>query len=115
MQSQIVEVLHNARALLSEHWTQGHYARDAKGWPVSPNSVSACSWCMVGAVRKFCNDDTLLVQNTLIQLCTNPVNKHPQDLVVGFNDSSATKLEDVLKRIDDTIQKVTNQNAIPNS
>lgn len=33
-------------------WNQGRMARNAKGYPVDPESPKACSWCAVGAILR---------------------------------------------------------------
>lgn len=48
------EILVDARALLTdpEHWTQGTFARDRRGYPVSAASENAVCWCTYGALTK---------------------------------------------------------------
>ena len=53
MADEAVSLLRRARARIEDpaHWTQGRYARSAKGHEVKPDSESATSWCAIGALR----------------------------------------------------------------
>ena len=35
-----------------EAWTRESEARQADGYPVLPESATACKWCIIGAIRK---------------------------------------------------------------
>jgi hypothetical protein len=49
-----VSALRDARKLLSQPcaWTQGSYARDARGSSIRASEPGACSWCVQGALFK---------------------------------------------------------------
>jgi hypothetical protein len=46
----IQEIREAAAQLLEQGWTQGYYARDAKGEECSPTSDTAVRWCFNGAL-----------------------------------------------------------------
>ena len=52
------EILVAAKALIEKpsNWTQKACARDYNGLEVAPLSSEACSWCILGAVRKVTSD-----------------------------------------------------------
>lgn len=48
--SSVVEFLQVAQMYVAAGWTQGTYARDARGKDVAPGSPDAVCWCAEGAV-----------------------------------------------------------------
>ena len=47
-----IQIVERARALISDerHWCRGHWAQDAKGFDVFPNSATAVRRCALGAL-----------------------------------------------------------------
>jgi hypothetical protein len=79
----MLTTLTKARELISDpaRWTQGEYARDAKGAEVKPGSKYATCWCALGAVRKVTRRDSAAhgVLTALQKHCEGPT-------VTLFND-----------------------------
>lgn len=51
------DILIEARALISDpkRWTQGSWAKNARGWDVFYNDPSAVCFCASSALRRSCN------------------------------------------------------------
>lgn len=54
--------------LLSDptHWTQGAFAKDAKGQDVTFDDPKACCWCTIGALRRCYSSDWLEPMSKLL-------------------------------------------------
>jgi hypothetical protein len=86
MTTQVRELLIAARKLIEqpEHWTKGHYARDARGAPVLPIDSEAVCWCTVGALGRADQerDTNEVYLNTRMVLL-----EHMQPCLSEFNDN----------------------------
>ena len=53
------ELLIKAKAVIADpkHWTQGWYAKDAKGYSTGPAEPNAVCWCSVGALRAVAHEE----------------------------------------------------------
>jgi hypothetical protein len=85
-------VLRGARELISEpkRWTQGEYARNAEHEAVNFLSVSACRWCLVGALAKASGrdpDDHEPVMTRVAQIL-RPWSPNVLVAITSFNDES---------------------------
>ena len=81
-----LEVLEDARYILDkpEHWTQGAFARDLDGSPVSATSCKAVCFCLVGAFIKAGDGaDTGNIYRLTMRVFPNE-----QRLFASLNDSS---------------------------
>lgn len=105
-----------ARSLLSDPtcWTKDCMARNANGKIVAPQNYNAACFCAVGALRSAgvmpSDDDEggplYLLASVLPAPLRNPADpgrRHPFDVVVSFNDASATTYEQVLEMFDKAI------------
>lgn len=107
---EILNVLVKARRLLSnkEKWTQGYFARNAKGKECSPTSSAAVCFCALGAVRKVskCRNypvESYLHKNTkkIVGVDSSVVkinDFHGYDKTIKLFDESIKKLEKELKK-----------------
>ena len=66
----IITTLKNARALITDpdHWTQHTYACTEKNDPVDVTNEHAFSFCIVGALMKYCGCDDKLLSECLEKL-----------------------------------------------
>src|SRR5579862_6816673 len=48
----VAAVLARARTLIEGGWTQGAFARDARGFAVEATECDAVTFCMIGAIEK---------------------------------------------------------------
>ena len=64
--------IERSRAVLKneEHFCCGVYAMDDQHMPVTPDDLTACKWCMVGAVDKVVDDDVWMRCVALVTLNT---------------------------------------------
>lgn len=104
-----VEILQRVRARIAKHWTKGAEARDAEGGSTDPMSAEACSWCMIGAIRRECFLEAGSVRHNLIKL----VGKHwilcqAEDNIISQNDHTMSSLEAVLHYLDARIADAQN-------
>ena len=53
------ELLIKAKAVIADpkHWTQGWYAKTAKGQSTEPSAPRAVCWCSVGALEKVAYEE----------------------------------------------------------
>lgn len=93
-----LEKLVLARAIIEEpeSWTQGSYARDAKGNPTLEDYHDGVCFCMAGACRLAC-------ANTSLLHCALPFGSA---CVPQFNDSPTTTHADVLAVFDRAIDQI---------
>lgn len=79
------EVLIEARKLLEqpEHWTQGVFARNAKGRPVNMTAPDAVCFCISGAIGRASDKDSQRWQAALDFLCEKIRRKN----IANFNDT----------------------------
>ena len=101
------EILTEARTLIEKGWTQGKYARDADGNPISEKDPNACEWCALGAVYAAAGLDldsyiigngNIEVDIALKSLCftiphievDNDTGFYPTTEISEFNDNKET-------------------------
>ena|SRR3990167_1311127 len=104
----LLDDLKAARALLSnsKRWTKGAFAKRTKRsvvW-VSPFSVEATCWCLMGAIRKVTddNDTANVVAIDALEECLPEIYHHFALSV--FNDAQTTKHKDVMALLDCAIE-----------
>lgn len=104
------DVLIKAKQILATpaHWTRGSFARDVRNKPVASQSVQACQFCTIGALRRA----TLELAGPTpagMELASKASGLLQSSLPKGvygvetFNDSLKTTHKDVLKLFDKAI------------
>lgn len=98
--------LRRAQAIIADrdHWCQGTFARDSRGFAVHARSHQAVQWCAVGAAMKSVrsNDDFLRMQQLLNEAAWLAVDKQ---FVAIVNDApTGWPYEDVLAVYDRAIE-----------
>lgn len=91
------EILACAKDLLSDpdRWTKGSMAVDRLGYRVSPNSESACRWCLAGALLR-CDPDyrgtvreaSAVSVNGRVWGALRATSPDPAESPIGNNDAS---------------------------
>lgn len=104
-----IEVLEEAKTLLEKGWTQGEFAKDATGRPVSPSLEGACVFCMVGAVDRASNFDdegSCDVRGKAYAALTHEVlSSSGSRTIVSFNDAAGRTKEEVIGLFERAISK----------
>lgn len=108
-----IDILKAARELLSDpaHWTQGWYAKDARGEDVIYNGGKAVCWCMQGALAYVTCTETQGADwsgaLTALAELTKHVPDGERDLLrhhaIAYNDAVGRKHEEILSWFDKTI------------
>jgi hypothetical protein len=85
-----------------EAWTRFKFARDKNHWNVSTLSPEACSWCLVGALKR-CGQHNIethkILRDKIIELWPHEgiySTLLAQSFLHNWNDNPSTKHEDVL-------------------
>ena len=96
-----VGILRQIKRLLSDRdkWLKNSQAKNDKGRVVEPNSPDACSWCLVGALRKVCGSDFHTYNVVYLALAQ----RTDKALLTSFNDSTDTTYNDIINFINHTI------------
>lgn len=110
------QALLKARGLIEKGWCKEAYARDTEGNPLSPCSMDATQYCVVGAVNRNLQLSNALVREiptTFVESVTwmEPKNLSPylpiaQKLLQLYNDHKDTPKEDILGLFDTTINQL---------
>lgn len=95
--SVVLDDLRAVRSLLSDEkcWTKGNFAQDEHGKYVPLGSEHSCKWCLMGAAMK-------VAPERWTDLC-NALTGNQQ--TTAINDDPRTTHADVLRLIDDAIQR----------
>lgn len=100
----LLEHLKAVRELIGtpEKWTKQVYARDHYGMQCSIQSEEACTYCIVGAIRKICD---YRASNTYNFLKTYSPMKSPQGEgeLICFNDNPCTEHSSMMTILDKAI------------
>ena len=120
--NQTLKDLQAVRELLAqpERWTQMAYARDAAGSQVPETSTTAVCFCLSGAIWRIianCSDSAghsiadssgrwSAVKNALIP---EGAQVSPLRTLTRFNDMEDRSHADILKLLDDTIKRLTDE------
>lgn len=99
------ELLTKAKALIADpkHWTQGWYAKDAKGHSTVPSTPNAVCWCSVGAIDKVAREEnTYSPKLEAAKYLTKVSAECGYSGIPDFNDSSSH--ETVMKAWDKAIK-----------
>lgn len=107
-----LKVLTEARALLSDsaNWVQNTPARNRKGTPTDPTSLTACAWCMMGAIHRAAYDAkeppavALLAARALASVCAASSLLAPT--IVSFNDDRRRTHAEVVAAFDRAIAEL---------
>lgn len=118
-----IEILKGARELLAKPgvWIQDESARDENGHRVDPHDSRACMFCSAGAldhIEKTKSQRTGVVY-TNSSIAAQELDKtihtwyDPEDCedFVMFNDLGTTRLDDVLRMFDTTIERLEKRDA----
>lgn len=97
----VVERLKLGRERIARGWTQGRYARNAKGGSVGPDGLDAVCWCASGAL---CLDGDIGVDARMALRQT--IRAYDAVGIVTWNDDPGRTQADVLKAFDDTIARL---------
>lgn len=86
-----LEILKAARNLISDpaRWTQGEYARDAKGYHALATEECATCWCALGAILKMTKRENDVYRPVVAQLAQHcrAVDTPAPWAVSTFNDT----------------------------
>ncbi len=100
----IKEILLAARTLILQGWCLGTYARDVNGHPVSPQHVTATSFCMMGAIWRVSPGFDRYKHGAMGQL--ESVVPRDQGKSLGWwQDQPGRTVDDVLAAFDLAIEK----------
>ena len=118
----IVDILTRAKAIVThkDNWTQGEYARNARGNQVQSDDPTAVCWCASGAIERAGGNigttNYAHQQPTGTAICafaqTLPDDHWdgalvPLHAVVNFNDADSTSHSDVLAAFDKSIKEAS--------
>jgi len=103
---QTMTILTKAREKIALGWCQEVYARDAKGKSVISNDVSACRWCVVGALSIAVEDCSHLFPEMLeflSRFLPSAVSGEGESGLGNYNDARTTTQQDILALLDRAI------------
>lgn len=110
-----LEVLTEVRDLLAEPgvWTKGAAARDREGKVVNAKHVTACSFCLMGAIEHVSGSSVMIGKvGEELDITLEKWDAFFEDSSVSdfidFNDHADTTLEHTLELIDETIERLKN-------
>jgi hypothetical protein len=92
------EIREQAARLIERGWTQGAYAREKSGRPVSPFERHATRWCMLGALDRAGRGQELCSQ------AISDVTKAVGGAMTDFNDAPDRTQADVIAALRGTYQ-----------
>ena len=107
-----IAVLRVARQYLDQGWTQGSFARNALGEPVTYDDDDACQWCMAGAIAAAQRNMGKIVD---IRECTrlihNVLSEMGEDapFIADYNDVPGRTAEEVRHVMDMAILKLDSE------
>ena len=99
-----LRVLKDAREKIVKGWTQGPFAADALGVPLSPTHPNACKWCAMGAVsaaagpgeygriRDVLNDEVYSLHGFPTMVCFNEDSDTTKEMVLAVFDNAINRL-----------------------
>ncbi len=99
------ELLVKAKAVIADpkHWTQGWYAKDAKGYSTGPSTSKAVCWCSIGAIDKVAHEEsTYAARFAATRYLAVVSDKYGYSGITDFNDNSSHKV--VMKAWDKAIK-----------
>lgn len=96
-----LEHLRKMRELLAKGWTQGAWARDENGNPVSELSPAARSFCILGARYRVCQDTSGKIKLDAIFIAAVEFNLSS---IKSWNDDPKRTQPEVLAFIDRAIE-----------
>jgi hypothetical protein len=101
-----LNILRDARTLLDSHekWTKGAFARDSDGRAVCYDSVSACCWCLEGAVAYAEGVGVRTHTNSALYELSRDL--PARESIYTFNDQSSRTHAEVLALLDTTIARL---------
>lgn len=108
----LLQLLRDARAKLATGWTQGNFARDHLGAPISAQSPDATCWCAWGAVRASMDHDRALwaaddaAHDELYEALASVEGLDYAGAIVEYNDAAERTQADVLALFDRAIAAV---------
>lgn len=110
MNEKVIQLLDGTKKLLVEKgWTQGARARSAEGGLVPPGDPRACSFCLLGAFARTCEESSVDSSNgrlrALLALWTA---KATAKGIAAYNDEAGRTKEDILALIDRAKDLVVN-------
>lgn len=80
-----------------DKWTKQAYARDIDCKTVSPLSVKACRWCIVGAILKCYPEEQSFIHEKLNEYLSKTCRKY----IIEWNDNSVyEEIIRVVKELD---------------
>ena len=102
MSEKVIQLLDGTKKLLIEKgWTQGVRARDRAGEPAPAGDPRACSFCLLGAFARTCEESSVDSSNgrlrALLALWTA---KATAKGIAAYNDEPGRTKEDVIALID---------------
>lgn len=100
-----IKILRKMRDLLSKPgaWIKRALARDKDGESVHSCSPDACSFCLKGAINRFCPD--LDDRTELVRVLEKNI-KSPHLTMYEYNDSKHRRQSHVIALLDRTIKKL---------
>lgn len=105
---QTLQDLTAVRALLEspEKWTQGVFARDTDSLSVEPDSASAVSWCLIGAIRQVAHNlDDRAPREQAMKRAVSPF-VAANIPIVEWNDKDGRTHAEVIGLLDAAIHRV---------
>jgi hypothetical protein len=101
-----IKVLRAARKLVADErtWTTGWFARDAIGRQTQADDPKANKWCVLGAIRKHCTEQDLLLLWKPLDILAD---RRGWDGVIQANDRHGRKA--ALRVLDDAIAELEAQ------
>jgi hypothetical protein len=78
-------------------WTKGSLAKDKKDIPISPLSIEACSFCVLGAVKKCYPENFTDVWDIMVEHFQTKLRTYP----ATFNDDKETTHQMVLNELEE--------------
>ena len=89
------ELLIKAKAVIADpkHWTQGWYAKDAKGQSTGPSTPDAVCWCSLGALKKVAHEEnTYSTRFAATEYLAVASDEWGYSGIPDFNDNSSHKV-----------------------
>lgn len=104
----IGQAIDRIKLLVQKGWTKGVDACDKEGRDVSPSSISACEWCLQGAIQAVSFSEKLhpyalehLIRDELLgDYYRKFPFQHVGTTIIYFNDHHNTTREDVITLLD---------------
>jgi hypothetical protein len=104
---QIISVLAEARRLIDNGWTQGHWAENMWGKAVAVNDYSACKFCAQGAmIRAADKFGVSRHMQCIYDAVSDQVPSGYAGNFMSFNDTNGRTKEQVKELLDRAIQSL---------